>query len=148
MDNCQLIFKIFQSRALTSEDDRNDEIFKSIAKNLANLHSLEIPIPRNNHHEKIHYLLNGWVKQKYFDELYSNEMKQFLNENNCQHILTQNVQLEIQSFLDFLDRTDFPITFSHCDFNHTNILVNNSSQNQFDIQFIDFDYACYNYRGL
>lgn len=134
------------SRELTQQDDQCSVIRETIARKLAQFHSLQVPIVRNHQRDKIH---------RVFDEFFSDELnrtitfghiKNCLEKLNLKNISTGNLRAEANYVRDLLleRESQFPVVFAHRDFNHNNILIERNSKS---IHFIDFDLSWYFYRG-
>lgn len=116
---------------------------------MACFHSLQVPVPKNRYIEQIKYVLEDWMNENTWNDIYG-EFQPLLKKNNCHNLLQGKsfIQKEIQYLKNNILAMDPNIVFCHQDMNHSNILLLDDSTNGLNIKFIDFDYAGYNYRAL
>lgn len=145
------IEEFLRANSLTCSELMNQEISLIIAKKLAAVHSLDVPLKKDN----------SWLGDKYKEFLAFIEQQGGLpefSENTRQttkviakELLSIDFNEEIKFMLGFCDRTNSPIVFSHNDLHQGNILLAEYSKRRptFEerIVFIDFEYCSYNYRG-
>jgi len=122
-----------EGRPLNFHDLKNQNINKILAKNLYQLHSLNIlnNYPKN---PSLWSKIDLWYEQCV--ELYKNDesIKEMIQYIGQEIKIKKTEQKFIQS----------PIIFCHNDLTATNMIY----QENHDIKFIDFEYASYNYRGF
>jgi len=137
------------SHELTGLEDRNLKLRRTIAQKLARLHSMSVPIMRNQHEIKIQQMFNLWLSEELIEATYSGCLKSALEALGLTgNLLAGSLRAEADFVRDQLlnsGRTgQHAIVFSHRDLNHNNILVENGTGRIF---FIDLDTSNYFYRG-
>ena len=107
-----------------------------LAHNLAQFHSMKVPIKNN-------FINDNWLF-KNFDEFYEDAIKKFgFNE------FTTDLNNEIIWMKNVISDLDSPIVFCHNDLHGGNILIReNYDQQENKLLFCDFDWSAYGYRGL
>lgn len=139
---------LFQSRTLTAEDDQNEETFRLLARQLARLHSLPMPIARNDFGTtQLLGRIDNWTsKQRVDSQLYTGALKATLQRLGCttllEYYLPDTIDYVRKCFSTLIDDT-WPIVFTHGDLSHSNVLITEEQE----LRFIDFDYSYYTYRG-
>lgn len=138
------------ANSLTCEELMDHEISSIIAKKLASVHSLDVPIDKQNT-----WLLdrfNEWVEFINRDGVpnFNEETRQSTIEI-AQELLAINFNKEIEFLSCLFDKTQSPIVFSHNDLHQGNILLAKYSKRRPTLEeriiFIDFEYCSYNYRA-
>lgn len=136
--------------SLTSDELTNDEISAIIAKKLAVVHNLDVPLDRNN----------NWLADRLneFGDFRKLGPPEFSNDSSdstkeiAKELLAIDYSREIKFVLDLLDRTESPFVFSHNDLHQGNILLAEYSKRRPNLKerivFIDFEYCGYNYRAF
>lgn len=137
--------------SLTCDELMNHEISSIIARKLALVHSLDVPIDKSN----------TWLKERYYEWL------EFINEQEkppkfsegtrqstidiANQLLTIDFEQETKFLLDVIEKTQSPTVFSHNDLHQGNILLAKYSKRRLTseerVVFIDFEYCSYNYRA-
>uniref|UniRef100_A0A7S0G0N8 Choline kinase N-terminal domain-containing protein n=1 Tax=Rhodosorus marinus TaxID=101924 RepID=A0A7S0G0N8_9RHOD len=113
------------SRPLTNEEMQMPTYAKQIAKSLAMVHELQIPIPRS-------------------EPQLLQDLKQVIAslDVNARALLPHTPEYYMEKMEKILAGTDSPIVFCHNDLQEGNIMVN---EKRGDITLIDFEYGGYNY---
>lgn len=137
--------------SLTSDELMDSEISSIIAKKLATVHSLDVPIDRNN----------TWLTER-LDEwseflinlggsITLNDGLGHSTREIARKLLAIDFVREIKFLRGILDRTRSPIVFSHNDLHQGNILLAKYSKKRPTLEerivLIDFEYCSYNYRA-
>lgn len=144
--NDALVMSYLSGRTLTPKDDHNIAIRKSIAKKLASFHALSVPIARNLHTERVINIFNSRYDEKLIESLESGQLKASLQKHGLKNILENDLSENVDFVRNSILRDEnHQVVFSHCDFNHNNVLLSGDDEN--DVKFIDFDYSMYFYRG-
>lgn len=138
---------------LTYEELTNKQISSIIAKKLAVVHTLEVPIDKSN----------TWLRDRYREFIDSingqPEITTYLQDSDHSDT-TKKLALELRS-TDFererefvqklLDKSSAPTVFSHNDLHQGNILLAKQSKGRTTLNerifLIDFEYCSYNYRS-
>mmetsp|Transcript_6399 Transcript_6399/g.27194 ORF Transcript_6399/g.27194 Transcript_6399/m.27194 type:complete len:258 (+) Transcript_6399:212-985(+) len=113
------------SRPLTNDEMKMPFYAKQIAKDLAMVHELQIPIPRGE------------------PQLLQDLKQAIANlDAKARALLPHTPEYYMEQVEKILARTDSPIVFCHNDLQEGNIMVN---ERRGDITLIDFEYGGYNY---
>lgn len=142
-----VVMEALNAETLTAEHEKDFNIRKKIATNLARFHALSVPIKRWKPLENIHNVLIEWQESsQIINTLYSDPLKSEYERRNLETFFQRNLKTEIDYVLNKITISDqnSTIVFTHGDFNHLNLLVDSQSS---DVKFIDFDYSNYSYRG-
>ena len=140
------------SRHLTTKDFNEDaEIRRQVAKSLAKLHSINLPLPRPEH-EAIHIiraLLVGWYQVR---EEYARSNGVLRNGLNVDRIVKYDFAKDVEWLNMLLTGVPQRIVLRHSDTQFSNILIRKQSSDsmktgQSSVVIIDFDTANYNNRG-
>lgn len=133
------------ARSLTCSELKDPDISAVIARKLARVHTLEVPINKeptwmfDKMQRWLDYARNNICVEKLERE------KRFLADQ----LLTQNFEAEIEWLKTFLLKAQSPILFCHNDLQQGNILFPDGPKGCEDkLVFIDFEYCSYNYRGF
>ncbi|KAL3841912.1 hypothetical protein ACJMK2_020001 [Sinanodonta woodiana] len=133
------------SRCLTTVELQNPTISREIARKLAGIHALDMPLCKEPR----------WL----FDTLESwlmDAVKLLKNANKkdvlLQKLLSYELDDEYKVFLEIISnvksRVNCPVVFAHNDLQEGNILYNeHSADNSNMLTVIDLEYCAYNYRG-
>lgn len=137
--------------SLTSEELMDSEISSIIAKKIATVHSLDVPIDRNSTwlterlDEWSEFLVNLGGAIRFADGL-SQSTKEIARK-----LLAIDFVREIKFLRGILAGTRSPIVFSHNDLHQGNILLAKYSKRRPTLEerivLIDFEYCSYNYRA-
>ena len=128
------------------KDDRIDIRVQKLATKLADFHSLRMPIPKARNSTFTAMLDKESPFTKPIETSYNEgTVRKLIEELNCDTHKKMNTFEELRWLTKRIDDMKCPIVFSHNDFNRKNILMRDSSE---DIYLIDFDYTNYNYRGV
>ncbi|XP_023322093.1 choline/ethanolamine kinase [Eurytemora carolleeae] len=129
---------------LTTTELRSPEYSDLIAKNVALVHSLEVPVSKEP----------TWLG----DTMRSlvSKLKPLSPESVCSaernavlELINWDLRSEVDWLISFLKHVPSPVVFSHNDVNCGNILVREDKSAGWDpIVFIDYEFAAYNYRGF
>uniref|UniRef100_A0A0K0ED01 Choline/ethanolamine kinase n=2 Tax=Strongyloides stercoralis TaxID=6248 RepID=A0A0K0ED01_STRER len=151
--------EFIESRTLTTEELGYPSILKVLARKLADIHSLEVPLPKK---PQIFEMIRSELKKiedatasDYLIEIVTTEV------SNLKHPIKVNIkQLEEEVALveKSVKQFDSNIVFCHNDIFEKNIMVKSNTklernkvitddENNF-LVVIDYEYCCYNYRGF
>lgn len=146
-----IVMEFVASEQLTEEHDKVESIREDIARKLARFHAIKSPMARNTHTETIRQMFTYWMSQELIDQLYSGSIKGHLKRLKLPNFLSNS---NLKAEADFVHAgivaadSKAVLVFSHCDFNHLNLLVSeNPTTSQSEVRFIDFDFSTYFYRG-
>jgi thiamine kinase-like enzyme len=125
---------------LLGKDNENQILLGNIARKLAHIHSLRVPIERNPN-------LIFQLMRKYLEEGYKNfPFEELLSKFKCNTLLGTNFIKEIEWIEKCVKDCKSPVVFTHNDFRQSNILI----EQQFDdkLTFIDYEYSGYTFRAM
>ena len=111
-------------------------------RQLARIHAMDVPLKRQ------HWICKDLTNQiedtiKRFPNL--NEL---IRENNCNTLMANDVQLEVQWLNQTIAELNSPMVFSHNDVVHTNIMIlDTPNNNGYQVMLCDYENAGYSYRG-
>ena len=127
---------------LTTVEMRSPDFSSQIARNVALVHSLEVPVSKEP----------TWLAdtmRSYLHRLTINPEKVPQEEREHAAALANwDVRQEVDWLLGFLKTVDSPVVFSHNDINTGNILVREDPSSWDPVVFIDYEFAAYNYRAF
>lgn len=118
-----------------------------------------MPTSKRFYVKRVDRLCENWSQQiaEHFQDS-NGKVYKFLKENfTNSKLLEVDFGAETSVFLkQTVLKSNSPIVFSHGDFNRTNIMltfdnendVSNQSQNWNSMKLVDFDFSCYNFRGV
>ncbi|CAD5214768.1 unnamed protein product [Bursaphelenchus okinawaensis] len=137
------------SRPLTTLELWNNEFSKEIAEKLARIHKISAPIDKEptfimdcidrwfERYVEVMDRKSGKIEVK-LPKVYKNELT----------IGKEELKKEIEFIRNALTKTKSKVRFCHNDLQENNILLVDKPQHEGKkLSFIDFEYACYNYRG-
>lgn len=136
--------------SLTCDELKNVEISAIIARKLAIVHSLDVPLDRTN----------TWIADRFsgFSDFKKLGPPQFSNDSNqstreiADKLMAIDYGSEIKFVIGLFNKSKSPIVFSHNDLHQGNILLADCSKRRPNLKerivFIDFEYCSYNYRGF
>lgn len=137
--------------SLTAKELRDTQVSAVIAKRLATIHNLDVPLKKDK----------SWLVDKFdeYTEYITDNIKLFLNldlrsstRKMAGQILSIDFNEEIRFLNDLLARSNSPLVFSHNDLHQGNILLTEACKNRSSlaerIVFIDFEFCSYNYRAF
>ncbi|ORZ09005.1 kinase-like domain-containing protein [Absidia repens] len=147
-----LIYGFIEGRVSHVDDLRHPRTAKWIATRLAQLHQVKLPIqptdsttrhqrtPLSNQDQQLWKTMRGWLDQ--VPEQYTDPRTQaiFKNRFNLNHI-----KAELDQLIERLEKLESPIVFSHNDLLYGNIILNDTKEEAY---FIDYEYGCYAFRGF
>eukprot|EP00898_Chlorokybus_atmophyticus_P006272 jgi/Chlat1/6646/Chrsp49S06123 len=119
-------------------DIAKPEFAALIASRLRDFHRVEIPGEKKE--SQLWRLLEGWLKIA-SDLKFEDAGKQRIYEN----VGLERMGPEIASLRDACSSVSSPVVFSHNDLLAGNFMHNTSTG---EMQIIDFEYGCYNFRGF
>lgn len=138
------------ARPLSRLNSKDPQISAIVAKRLATIHNLDVPIQK----------CNTWLVNKYEEFLdYINDNIKLFDEHELQsstkliakQMLLIDFSEEIRFLGDQFEKSTSPVVFSHNDLHRGNILFTEVSKTRSTladrIVLIDFEYSSYNYRG-
>jgi len=128
---------------LTTSQMRSPQFSTHVARNLALVHSLDIPISKEP----------SWLPDSL--RLFVNMLRPITSEKvpleekeAALEISRWDLRSEIDWLLDFITVVNSPVVFAHNDVNTGNILVREDKHSPDSIVFIDYEFAAFNYRGF
>jgi len=128
---------------LTTREMRSPEFSTHVARNVALVHSLEVPVGKDPTWlgDTLRSFLNK-VSVIRPDDVPNEEKVAALS------VASWDLRKEVDWLLGFIRVVDSPVVFSHNDINTGNILVREDGSNWDPVVFIDYEFASYNYRGF
>jgi len=127
---------------LTTGEMRSQEFSGQIARNVALVHSLEVPVSKEP----------TWLQdtmRTYLHRLTVCPDKVPEEEREHAEVLARwDVRQEVDWLLAFLKTVESPVVFSHNDINTGNILVRADPASWDPVVFIDYEFAAYNHRAF
>ena len=127
---------------LTTVEMRSQEFSEQIARNVALVHSLEVPVSKEP----------TWLVDTMRSYLHRLSIcPERVPEEEREHavaLANWDVRQEVDWLLGFLKTVDSPVVFSHNDINTGNILVREDPSSWDPVVFIDYEFAAYNYRAF
>lgn len=146
-----IVMEFVASEQLTEEHDKVASIREDIARKVARFHAIQPPIAHNTHAEQIKQMFTYWMSPELINQLYSGSLRAHLERLKLPHFLSNS---NLKAEADFVNAAIVAadsravIVFSHCDFNHLNLLVStNPTTSKSEVCFIDFDFSTFFYRG-
>jgi len=127
---------------LTSLEMRSPEFSTQIARNVALVHSLEVPVSKEP-------TWLGDTLRSYVDKLSPIRPENVPREerDHAVNIATWDLRYEVDWLMNLLKLFNCPVVFSHNDINTGNILVREDGSDWDPVVFIDYEFAAYNYRA-
>lgn len=142
------------AEAMTLEEMIDPQISSVIAKKLAMISTLEVPLDKNNlwirnrYEEFINYLQNKVQLESYLANSNLPEETKVI----ARELSGKDLRAEREFIIDILDQIKSPVVFSHNDLHHANILLAKTSKKRPTLNerviLIDFEYSSYNYRSF
>ncbi|CAG2178785.1 unnamed protein product [Oppiella nova] len=136
-----------KSRPMAYRELRDPDYMLRIAKQLAQIHSMDVPIAKHPH----------WLFDT-MDQYWAQVVAYTPDPNRPQLIPNPSLERELCAFdyksesqwlRQLLSTCGSPVVFSHNDLSEGNILIPEDSTAYEDgMVFIDFEFAAYNYRGF
>lgn len=139
--------------AMTLKEMVDPQISSIIAKKLAIISRLEVPIDKNN----------LWLRDRYEEFLRyvekEIELESYLNESDlpktteviARELLEKDLRSEKDFMMKAIEQIKSPVVFSHNDLHHGNILLAKASKKRPTLDeriiLIDFEYSGYNYQS-
>lgn len=127
---------------VTYEESLDPEIEADIAKNLAHIHSLQLPLLPKPAYKFVDVmraiLVNVRRHKQFFETIHNDEVKQVFNHD---------FEGELQFMEYLLEEKHNRIVFIHWDPHFGNIAVLNNHVNEKKTMIFDCEIACYNTRG-
>jgi len=135
--------EFIHGHSITDQEMRSPEYSDQIARNLAHVHSLEIPVSKEP-------MWLGDTMRSLAAKLSPIRPETVMEkEKEAATFLSQiNLREEVDWLLGFLRTVASPVVFSHNDLNAGNIMVREDSMDWDPVVFIDYEFAAYNYRGF
>ncbi|XP_054157527.1 choline/ethanolamine kinase-like [Oppia nitens] len=153
------ISEYIENRYFNASDYHNKTLVSLLARKLARLHSLCIPVPKDGTSKSRENIFVKWFDTEMRHNISCDGfIGKYLHENSNRYPIFSTLSLaeETDWYLKTVDALNCPIVFSHNDLNRRNILIsesnnnnNNNNENFEDIEIylIDFDWCVYDYRG-
>ncbi|XP_054157301.1 choline/ethanolamine kinase-like [Oppia nitens] len=131
------IQKFYKHKNFRKEQQTDPKLVEELAQKLARIHAMDVPISKTTH----------WLF-RYFDDNYSEDNEMFdmpalIKETNSETLQKFDLRLELDWLKNTIVKFDSPVTFTHVDFQTSNIMVTEND----GIVLCDFEYSCYGYRG-
>eukprot|EP00092_Neocalanus_flemingeri_P011160 GFUD01012022.1.p1 GENE.GFUD01012022.1~~GFUD01012022.1.p1 ORF type:complete len:406 (+),score=105.29 GFUD01012022.1:136-1353(+) len=128
---------------LTTSEMRSPEFSAQVARNVALVHSLEVPVSKES----------SWLAdtlRSFMSKLTPICPEDVPNEEKiaAKAIEKWDLRKEVDWLLSFLKTVDSPVVFSHNDINTGNILVREDGSDWDPVVFIDYEFASYNFRAF
>lgn len=144
-----VVYKFYSCRDANEKDDACTEFLQEVASKLAKFHSLDIPIAKNNMIEKLKSLKDWMLSAAAGVDDKDGNIHKRLVRFGAVDILNGNFREQVEFVFERILASSGPIVFSHCDFNHTNILMVKDKPDEAKerVCFIDFDFSGYHFRG-
>jgi len=117
-------------------------LVNEIARKLAKLHSINVPIKKNN------YWIFDNMDQFYREAFEKFPIESMINSYQLMELMSTNLLKEIEWIKKAIETTKSPIVFCHNDFRGSNILIKESQSNNDKVLFCDFEYSSYGFRGF
>ena len=137
--------------SLTCKELMDSDISCIIARKLASIHSLDVPIARNStwilekYHEWLSFIQKNSIPPQVSDGVRDSTIK------IARELLAIDFKKEIKFLSKVFDGLRSPVVFSHNDLHQGNILLARPSKRRPILDkrviLIDFEYCSYNYRG-
>ncbi|CAG2108024.1 unnamed protein product, partial [Medioppia subpectinata] len=147
-----IILEFINGRYFGASDDQNPIAVSLLGQKLAKLHSLEMPVIKDNSQNRMNSMFSdNYFSPKLRQSLKEGAVYEEIMRNNYQTFQTLDLSTEMSWLKPIILDLKSPIVFTHNDFNRKNILIretNDENPQQMDIYFIDFDFSSYNYRGI
>jgi len=128
---------------LTTSEMRSPEFSNHVARNVALVHSLEVPVSKEA----------SWLADTL--RSFMSKISPICPENVPYEekiaaitVSKWDLRKEVDWLLSFLKVVDSPVVFSHNDINTGNILVREDGSNWDPVVFIDYEFASYNFRAF
>jgi thiamine kinase-like enzyme len=147
-----------QTRNYGKIDDYNDSSIKLLATKLAQLHTLELPIHKDDTKPWHDEVFGNFLTEKFFDEMIKVKLVEDMKNAKIDTFSVSGLLKEVKLIEEAIKNVKSPLVMAHQDFNRGNILVleecgekgitNPPRSNLLDIKFLDLDYSGYMYRGL
>uniref|UniRef100_A0A2L2Y177 Choline kinase alpha n=1 Tax=Parasteatoda tepidariorum TaxID=114398 RepID=A0A2L2Y177_PARTP len=133
------------ARAMTCDELKSPEMSATIARKLAKVHTLNVPI--NKEPTWLFDKMKNWI-QFVKHEIRLDDLNE--EQKNCaMKLLAVDWEKEFNWLKPVLMRAKSPVLFCHNDLQEGNILVpETNSANEDKIVFIDFEYCSYNFRAF
>jgi len=128
---------------LTTREMRSPEFSTHVARNVAMVHSLEVPVGKDP-------TWLGDTLRSFLNKVSVIRPEDVPNEEKVAalSVASWDLRKEVDWLLGFIRVVDSPVVFSHNDINTGNILVREDGSNWDPVVFIDYEFASYNYRGF
>uniref|UniRef100_A0A0N5BGC8 Choline/ethanolamine kinase n=1 Tax=Strongyloides papillosus TaxID=174720 RepID=A0A0N5BGC8_STREA len=151
--------EFIESRSLVTRELAYPSVLKILARKLAGIHSLEVPLSKR---PQIFDMIRSELK-KIEDATTPNYLIKIKTTKLCnlkypEGVTIQELEKEVRLLEDYVKRYNIKIVFSHNDIFEGNIIVRNNATIEKDkiisddendcIIVIDYEYSCYNYRGF
>uniref|UniRef100_A0A0K0F0V1 Choline/ethanolamine kinase n=1 Tax=Strongyloides venezuelensis TaxID=75913 RepID=A0A0K0F0V1_STRVS len=151
--------EFIESRSLLVKELGYPSVFKVLARKLASIHSLEVPLPKK---PQIFDMIRSELK-KISDIIATNypiniKTTKVSNLKYPEFVTVQQLEEEVKRLEEYVNQFNFKIVFSHNDIFEANIIVRKgaiiekdkiiSDDKNDSIVVIDFEYSSYNYRGF
>ncbi|KAK6626814.1 hypothetical protein RUM44_009291 [Polyplax serrata] len=135
------------ARSLSVSELGDPKISSIIARKVAEIHSMNVPISKNP--ENLYDVMFKWLTAL------DKNWEQYRTEQTGHQILMDrfksfDIFSEIKWLREHLKQFNSAIVFSHNDLQEGNILITHDSidSNEPNLVFIDYEYCSYNYRGF
>ena len=139
------------SNSLSNEDIANDQVMSALARKLAKMHSLEIPVDKN---PKDFIAITTDQFTEYWDSYRQYMIETKISEDTpeiLKNLVKKGIEYDFYSVIHWyaknLPSIKSRTVFSHNDLNRGNIMVDPNKTGPDMITLLDFEFAGYNYRG-
>ncbi|KAG8195103.1 hypothetical protein JTE90_013580 [Oedothorax gibbosus] len=132
------------ARAMTCDELKGSEMSVTIARKLAKVHTLNVPINKEPKwlFDKMQTWINFAKDEIRLDALNDDQKKIAVD------LLSQDFEKEFAWLKSVLTKANSPVLFCHNDLQEGNILVPEGDASEDKIVFIDFEYCSYNFRAF
>ncbi|CAG2175778.1 unnamed protein product, partial [Oppiella nova] len=133
----------------TAEDDLNPRCVALLAKKMAKMHSLDVPIAKDSHQ---FLMKNYWdlFAAPVFESYKKGHIYEEIQRHKLQTFMEMDLCDEMSWAMEVSVGLGGPVVFTHNDLMRRNILVRNTchkNADDLDVFIVDYDWSCYMFRG-
>lgn len=133
------------ARAMTCDELKDPDASTTIARKLAKVHSLNVPI--NKEPTWLFDRMSRWLN--FAKSEVSIENLDASKRDVARYLLSYDLEGELNWLKNFLLEASSPVLFCHNDLQEGNILIpEGAAVSEDKVVFIDFEYCSYNFRGF
>ncbi|CAG2100169.1 unnamed protein product, partial [Medioppia subpectinata] len=134
------------SRALVPQELENRDYMNVIAKNIAQIHALDVPI--NKRPDYFFTSMEKWLQSIATPVGADSPAEQYPNPESEREVVGYDYRRELQWLRRVLPECGSPVVFAHNDLSPGNVLICDDPLAYGGDLIIDFEFAAYNYRGF